>query len=116
MRNGAYVVVLLESIQAINEWFANTTYGFFFGKRAAYPVVANYVRNTCSKYELVKSILNSSNGSFFFQFSSKDGLDAMLENVKLHGVRMTTFNEDGLSVIGTKLGTPLMLDSYTSDM
>ncbi|GKC86596.1 transposon ty3-G gag-pol polyprotein [Tanacetum coccineum] len=80
MRNGADVVVPLESIQAINERFANTPYGFFLGKRAAYPVVANYVRNTWSKYRLVKSMLNSSNGSFFFQFSSKDGLDAMLEN------------------------------------
>nr|GEU30084.1 hypothetical protein [Tanacetum cinerariifolium] len=29
---------------------------------------------------------------------------------------MTTFNEDGLSIIATKLGTLLMLDSYISDM
>ncbi|GJV61354.1 hypothetical protein Tco_1467454 [Tanacetum coccineum] len=36
--------------------------------------------------------------------------------VKLHGIPVTTFSEDGLSVIATKLGTPLMLDSYTSDM
>ncbi|GJY60549.1 cytokinin dehydrogenase 3-like protein [Tanacetum coccineum] len=36
--------------------------------------------------------------------------------VKLHGVLVTAFNEDGLSAIATKLGTPLMLDSYTSDM
>ncbi|GJT66719.1 cytokinin dehydrogenase 3-like protein [Tanacetum coccineum] len=36
--------------------------------------------------------------------------------VKLHGVPVTTFSEDGLSAIATKLGTPLMLDSYTSDM
>ncbi|GJS21835.1 zinc finger, CCHC-type containing protein [Tanacetum coccineum] len=81
-------------------------------------------------------------------FSSKDGLDAMLENgpyfirnnpsilkkwdpdvnllkkdvgnvsvlVKLYGVPITTFSEDELSSISTKLGTPLMLDSYTSDM
>nr|GEV71420.1 hypothetical protein [Tanacetum cinerariifolium] len=81
-------------------------------------------------------------------FSSKDCLDAMLDNVpsfirnnplilkkwdpdvnllkedvgnvpvwvKLHGVPMTAFNEDKLSVITTKLGTSLMLDSYTSDM
>ncbi|GKE51710.1 zinc finger, CCHC-type containing protein, partial [Tanacetum coccineum] len=34
--------------------------------------------------------------------------------VKLHGVPVTAFSEDGLSA--TKLGTPLMLDSYTSDM
>nr|GEX27815.1 hypothetical protein [Tanacetum cinerariifolium] len=36
--------------------------------------------------------------------------------VKLHGVPVTAFNEDGLSAITIKLGTPLMLDSYTSDM
>ncbi|GKE18234.1 putative reverse transcriptase domain-containing protein [Tanacetum coccineum] len=36
--------------------------------------------------------------------------------VKLHGVPVITFSEDGLSAIATKLGTPLMLDSYTSDM
>ncbi|GKC29247.1 nucleotide-diphospho-sugar transferase [Tanacetum coccineum] len=29
---------------------------------------------------------------------------------------MTAFSEDGLSAIATKLGTPLMLDSYTSNM
>ncbi|GKC17855.1 hypothetical protein Tco_1014637 [Tanacetum coccineum] len=29
---------------------------------------------------------------------------------------MTAFSKDGLSVIATKLGTPLMLDSYTSKM
>ncbi|GJR03994.1 hypothetical protein Tco_0526978, partial [Tanacetum coccineum] len=36
--------------------------------------------------------------------------------VKLHGFPVTTFSEDGLSSIATKLGTLLMLDSYTSDM
>ncbi|GJS06369.1 putative reverse transcriptase domain-containing protein [Tanacetum coccineum] len=59
------------------------------------------IRNR-SKYGLVKSMLNS----------SKDGLDAMLEN----GSWFIPFNKDGLSVIATKLGTPLTLDSYTSNM
>ncbi|GKE76103.1 putative reverse transcriptase domain-containing protein, partial [Tanacetum coccineum] len=36
--------------------------------------------------------------------------------VKLHDVPVTAFSEDGLSAIATKLGTPLTLDSYTSDM
>ncbi|GJV33309.1 hypothetical protein Tco_1393709, partial [Tanacetum coccineum] len=39
-----------------------------------------------------------------------------LRMVKLHGVPVTTFSEDGLSAITTNLGTLLMLDSYTSDM
>ncbi|GJR92406.1 hypothetical protein Tco_0264580 [Tanacetum coccineum] len=90
----------------------------------------------------------SSTGLLFFQFSSMDGLNAMLENgpwfirshpiilkmwnpdvnllkedvgnvlvlVKLHGVPITAFSEDRLSAISTKLGTPIMLDSYTADM
>nr|GEU59540.1 hypothetical protein [Tanacetum cinerariifolium] len=36
--------------------------------------------------------------------------------VKLHYVLVTAFSEDGLSVIASKIGTPLMLDSYTFDM
>ncbi|GJY05453.1 hypothetical protein Tco_0371393 [Tanacetum coccineum] len=74
------VVVPVEFIRAISERFANTTYGFFLGKRVAYPVVANYVRNTWDKYGLVKSMLNSSIEIFSFQFSSIDGLDAVVEN------------------------------------
>ncbi|GJV39570.1 cytokinin dehydrogenase 3-like protein [Tanacetum coccineum] len=116
--NGIDVVVLVDSIRAISKRFANTTYGFFLGKKVAYPVVANYVRNTWGKYGLVRSMFSSSTGLFSFQFSSMDGLDAMLENVwvKLYGVPVTALSEDGLSAIATKLGNPLMLDSYTSDM
>ncbi|GJW02651.1 putative reverse transcriptase domain-containing protein [Tanacetum coccineum] len=100
--NRVDVVVSMESIRAISERFANT-----------------------GKYELAKSMLNSSTGIFPFQFSSMDGLDAILEHkdvgnvlmwVKLHGVPVTVFSKDGLSVIATKLGTVLMLDSYTSNM
>ncbi|GJR15605.1 hypothetical protein Tco_0798257 [Tanacetum coccineum] len=37
------------------------------------------------------------------------------KSVKLYGVLVMAFSEDGLSVIATKLGIPLMLDSYTSN-
>ncbi|GJS95039.1 zinc finger, CCHC-type containing protein [Tanacetum coccineum] len=99
------------------------------------------------KYGFVRSMFSSSTGLFSFQFSSMNGLDAMLENgpwfiqnnplilkkwhpnenllkedvstipvwVKIHGLPIMAFSEDGLSAIATKLGTPLMLDSYTSD-
>ncbi|GKC13796.1 retrotransposon protein, putative, unclassified [Tanacetum coccineum] len=127
--NGVDVVVPVESIRAISERFVNIAYDFFLGKRVAYPVVANYVRNTWSKYGLVKPMFSSSTGLFSFQFSSIDGLNAMLENgswfirkhplilkkwkpdvnllkedvgnvsvwVKLHGVPVTAFSEDGKS-------------------
>ncbi|GKB04247.1 retrotransposon protein, putative, unclassified [Tanacetum coccineum] len=67
-------------VQAISDRFANTSYDFFLGKREAYLVVDNYVRNAWGKYGLVKSMLNSSTRIFSFQFSSMEGLDAMLEN------------------------------------
>ncbi|GJW90832.1 hypothetical protein Tco_0168385 [Tanacetum coccineum] len=63
--NGVDVVVPVKSIRAISERFVNTTYGFFLGKRVAYPVVANYVRNTWGKYDLVKSMLNPSTRSSY---------------------------------------------------
>nr|GEZ07510.1 RNA-directed DNA polymerase, eukaryota, reverse transcriptase zinc-binding domain protein [Tanacetum cinerariifolium] len=68
----------------------------------AYPMVENYIKNTWSKYGLVKS-MTTTKGMFFFKFSSKDDMDALIEN-------------DGYSAIATKLSTPLMLDSYTSAM
>ena len=36
--------------------------------------------------------------------------------VKLHGVPLQVFNEDGISIIATHIGKPIMLDSYTSSM
>nr|GFA94911.1 hypothetical protein [Tanacetum cinerariifolium] len=68
----------------------------------AYPVVKNYIKNTWIKYGLVKS-MTTTKGMFFFKFSSKDEMDALIEN-------------EGYSAIATKLSTPLMLDSYTSAM
>ncbi|GJR67121.1 U5 small nuclear ribonucleoprotein helicase [Tanacetum coccineum] len=41
--NSPDVVVLVESIRAISDRLANTAYGFFLGKRLAYPIVANYL-------------------------------------------------------------------------
>ncbi|GKD97616.1 gag-pol polyprotein [Tanacetum coccineum] len=49
------------------------------GEPVAYPVVENYAKNTWSKYRLVRTMMNSKD-LFFFMFSSKDVMDAMLEN------------------------------------
>ncbi|GJS79066.1 putative reverse transcriptase domain-containing protein [Tanacetum coccineum] len=46
----------------------------------------------------------------------KEDVRNVLVWVKLHGVPIMVFSEDGLSAIATKLGTLLMLDSDTSDM
>nr|GEY31239.1 hypothetical protein [Tanacetum cinerariifolium] len=46
----------------------------------------------------------------------KKDVGSVLVWVKFHCVPMKAFSEDGLSIITAKPGTPLMFDSYTSDM
>ncbi|GJY70741.1 putative reverse transcriptase domain-containing protein [Tanacetum coccineum] len=115
--NEADVVVLLESIRAVSERFANAAYGLFwesgwltsFSKDRLDAMLENgpwFIRNN-------PLILKKWNPNVNF---SKEDVANVPVWVKLHGVPMTTFSEDGLKVISTKLGTPLMLDSYTSDM
>nr|GEW53772.1 hypothetical protein [Tanacetum cinerariifolium] len=91
--NGVDVVVPMESIRTISERFANTAYGFFLENRVVYPVVANYNPDV--------NLL-------------KENVDKVSVRVKLYGVPVTAFSKEGLNVIATKLGTPLMLDFYTS--
>nr|GEW18083.1 hypothetical protein [Tanacetum cinerariifolium] len=105
------VVVSMESIQAISKRFVNTAYGFFLGKRVAYPVVANYVRNN-------RDGLNSmlENGPWVIRNHPlilrkwNPNIDLLKEDVgnvpvwvKLYGGPVTAFSEDGLSAIAIKL-------------
>ncbi|GKE24879.1 putative reverse transcriptase domain-containing protein [Tanacetum coccineum] len=46
----------------------------------------------------------------------KEDVGNVLVWVKLYGIPVTEFSEDGLSAIASKIGTPLMLDSYTSNI
>ncbi|GJX73038.1 RNA-directed DNA polymerase, eukaryota, reverse transcriptase zinc-binding domain protein [Tanacetum coccineum] len=125
--NGIDVVVLMDSIRAISERFANTAYGVFLGKKVAYPVVANYVRNTWGSIDGLDAMLE--NGPWFMRNNPlilkkwhpdenllKEDVSTVPVWVKLHGVPVTAFSEDGLSVVATKLGTPLKLDSNTSNI
>ncbi|GJT30397.1 hypothetical protein Tco_0910672 [Tanacetum coccineum] len=44
--NGVDVAISLEFVRAVSKRFANLVYGFFLGKRVAYLVIENYVKNT----------------------------------------------------------------------
>ncbi|GKA71610.1 beta-caryophyllene synthase [Tanacetum coccineum] len=102
--NGIDVVVRVESIRAIRDRFANTAYGFFLGKWVAYPIVANYdamlenglwfIRNNhliLKKWHPDENLL-------------KEDVSTIPVWVKLHGVPVMAFRDDGLSAIPTKLG------------
>ncbi|GJY68819.1 putative reverse transcriptase domain-containing protein [Tanacetum coccineum] len=49
------------------------------GKRVVYQVVENYVKNACSRFGLVCTMMKSK-GVFFFKFSSNARMESMLEN------------------------------------
>ncbi|GKC98095.1 pyruvate, phosphate dikinase, chloroplastic [Tanacetum coccineum] len=112
--DGIDVVVPVESIRAISKRFFNTAYGYFLGKRMAYPVVANYVRNTRGSMEGLNAMLE--NGPWFIRNNPiilkkwhpdvnllKEDVGTVPVWVKLHGVSVTAFSKDGLSAIATKL-------------
>ncbi|GJU63566.1 zinc knuckle CX2CX4HX4C containing protein [Tanacetum coccineum] len=143
---GAHVTLPLATAKEVSNRFLNTLYGYFIGKRLAFPIVENYVKNAWAKYGIERVMLQ--NGFFFFQFSSKDGMDKVLENgpwlirlvpfilyfwtptsklkrdeittvplwVKLHNVPIVAYSEIGLSLLTTQLAKPIMLDGYTSNM
>ncbi|GKC36835.1 probable indole-3-pyruvate monooxygenase YUCCA10 [Tanacetum coccineum] len=98
----AEVKIPKASILDVHSIFGFSLYGYFVGKRVAFPVVENYVKNAWKKFGLVRVMMNLK-GFFFFKFASIEGVNGVLEN-------------DGLSVMATKLGNPIMLYSYTSSM
>nr|GEX62178.1 hypothetical protein [Tanacetum cinerariifolium] len=133
-------------VNEVSARFDNTLYGYFVGKKLAFPLVENYVKNTWMKYGLER-VMNK-NGFFFFQFTTHEGMEKVIENghwlirsvplilnvwtpnaqvkkdeiknvliwVKLCHVPVVAYSEIRLSLITTQPGRPIMLDSYTCNM
>ncbi|KAJ0669380.1 hypothetical protein HanPI659440_Chr17g0700501 [Helianthus annuus] len=77
--DGADVVIPLSSVQQVTDRYANTLFGYFLGKRLAFPVVDYFAKNNWAKYGLSRLMMNA-NGFFFFKFTSKEGMNQMLED------------------------------------
>ncbi|KAJ0521403.1 hypothetical protein HanIR_Chr10g0470471 [Helianthus annuus] len=77
--DGADVVIPLTSVKQVTDRYANTLYGYFLGKRLAFPVVDFFAKNNWAKYGLSRLMMNA-NGFFFFKFKTKEGMDQMLED------------------------------------
>lgn len=77
--DGRYQALIpLSSVRTVNERLSNSIYGYFIGKRIAFPVVENYVYNTWAKYGIQKIMMNSK-GFFFFRFATEKGVNDVLE-------------------------------------
>ncbi|GKB11098.1 zinc knuckle CX2CX4HX4C containing protein [Tanacetum coccineum] len=76
--DGASVAIPLEVVEEVSSRFANTLYGYFIGKRLAFLLVENYVKNTWAKYGLKRIQLHEE--FFLFQFDSKEDMESVMEH------------------------------------
>nr|GEZ39554.1 zinc knuckle CX2CX4HX4C [Tanacetum cinerariifolium] len=109
--DGVNIFIPHKVFEKVSTRFEHTLYGYFIGKRMAFPVVEYYAKNNWAKHGLKRIMINSK-GFFFFKFNSHAGLEAVLKG----GPWLILFEEDGISLISTFIGKPVMLDSYTSSM
>ncbi|GJW79033.1 hypothetical protein Tco_0140715 [Tanacetum coccineum] len=93
--DGVNISISCNVVEKVSVRFKNTLYGYFIGKRMAFPVVEYYVKNNWAKHGLKRIMMNAKG-----LFSSNLILGL----------------EDVISLIATHLRKPIMLDSYTSVM
>ncbi|GKB90771.1 hypothetical protein Tco_0963043 [Tanacetum coccineum] len=106
---GADATIPMSSVLEVNERLGNTVYGYFLGKRVAFHQLEIWKR--C--WRMVLGLFKKWTPNLD---AYKDELTTVPVWVKFHYVPIPAFKADGLSVIATKLGTPLMLDSYTGSI
>ncbi|GKD32426.1 zinc knuckle CX2CX4HX4C containing protein [Tanacetum coccineum] len=75
---GVNISIPRKVVAKVSTRYQNTLYGYFIGKRMAFPVVEYYAKNNWAKHGL-KRIMMNAKGFFFFQFDTRDGLDTVLE-------------------------------------
>ncbi|GKB16211.1 zinc knuckle CX2CX4HX4C containing protein [Tanacetum coccineum] len=144
--NGADVAIPKAAVDEVREHFSNTLYGYFIGKRIPFLIVEKYVLNTWAKYGIERAIIRNGFYLFKFKTKEgmeqvmehgpwtirlsplilniwkpntklvKEEVASIPVWVKLHKVPIVAYSEVGLSYITSKLGKPIMLDSYTCDM
>ncbi|GKB50943.1 reverse transcriptase domain-containing protein [Tanacetum coccineum] len=87
--------------------------GFFFFKVASIAGVEQVLEHGPGIIRNMPLILNKWTPSLSM---CKDKVTNVPAWVKMHGVPVVAYSEDGLSLIGSKIGKPIILDAYTSSM
>ncbi|XP_022014976.1 uncharacterized protein LOC110914495 [Helianthus annuus] len=75
----ADVMIPIASVKQVQDRFTNVLFGYFLGKRLAFPVVEYFVSQRWGKYGMQKCMMNGK-GFFFFKFKSKDGMEQVLQD------------------------------------
>ncbi|CAH1439103.1 unnamed protein product [Lactuca virosa] len=127
--------------------FERTLYGYFVGKRFAFPLVKDRLQDIWKEHGICDIFINNDD-MFFFKFDNDKGMNYVLQKgiwkingiplflrkwdpnvfiekpthdrvlvwVNIFGIPLQLFNKDGLSLIASKLGKPLEVDSYRTTM
>nr|GEU60554.1 hypothetical protein [Tanacetum cinerariifolium] len=68
----------------------------------------------------VENVIRDNDDVFYFKFTSHSGMERVLEQgpwmIRNQPLILTKWSADGLSLIGTQIGTPILLDAFTSLM
>ncbi|GJW46794.1 zinc knuckle CX2CX4HX4C containing protein [Tanacetum coccineum] len=75
---GVNISIPRKVVKNVSTRFEHALYGYFIGKRMAFPVVEYYARNNWVKHGL-KRIMMNTKGFFFFIIDSRTSLEAILE-------------------------------------
>ncbi|GKD50136.1 hypothetical protein Tco_1279112, partial [Tanacetum coccineum] len=89
----------LASVHEVNDRIENSLYGYFIGKMLAFPVVEWFVHYNWEKYGLCN----------FGESLLKEDLSRVPLWRKFHDVPLVAYTSNGLSLIATKIGTPMMI-------
>ncbi|GJZ45028.1 zinc knuckle CX2CX4HX4C containing protein [Tanacetum coccineum] len=73
------ILIPMNVVQTVSIRLENTLYGYFIGKRTAFPIVEYFMRNNWAKYRLTR-LMMTSKGFFFFKFDSIKSLEDVLES------------------------------------
>ncbi|GJS96242.1 zinc knuckle CX2CX4HX4C containing protein [Tanacetum coccineum] len=76
--DGVNISILCKVVEKVSTRFEHTLYGYFIGKRIAFPVVEYYARINLAKRGL-KRIMMNNKGFFFFKFISRVSLEVVLK-------------------------------------
>ncbi|GJR53134.1 putative RNA-directed DNA polymerase [Tanacetum coccineum] len=110
----ADVVLPLATFTAAQQRYANSLVGYFVGKNVAFPLVQNYVLEQGPwLIRNIPIILTKWSPNLVL---TKDKVTKVPVWVKMHKVPVVAYSEDGLSLIATQIGKPVMLDAFTSTM
>ncbi|GJU63196.1 zinc knuckle CX2CX4HX4C containing protein [Tanacetum coccineum] len=114
--DGAKFSIPRKVVETVSTRFDNTLYGYFIGKRIAFPVVEYYARNNWRKPWMIRNSPIILKKWSMDTRLCKDDLTRIPVWVKIHDVHIQVYSEDGLSIVASQIGKPIMLDFYTTSM